>query len=396
MIIKNPNIYCGKGSELNVVFSDTQPDKTDSLWIKATSKDYLWVSPQIMSSYSVTMDIGQITTLKRFGLCDCGDYVYVVGGLDEKSNFKETIYKYNKNTNTCVLLKNSLYEPQCNMVCERVGNKIYIIGGQRSGSSNLNIKDITVLDTTNDTLLRYENVLTVPVINSGSVVKGDNIYLVSGANAKTSYDIQQGYCERKIYEYNTKTNNFRYLFDIAENNIDFACVLYGDDIYMLGGTKSKKIYKISLTDYSSQLMGTLPVNFVGRSAVCLIDSDIYMLYDGLLIKYSIESNVAEVIKTLNKKMSHSGLCALPNNEGLYIFLGDENSSVNKVVFTHTLIKDVVHIRTGSSTKKFNLISTYNTMVTLGVCDVFIGNSNDIAEKAEAYVYDTDSQSWVKV
>lgn len=396
MIIKNPNIYIGKGNELNIVFKDTAPDKTDSLWIKSGSKDNIWIGPETMTEYDLNLGIGEIEVLKNFGICDCGDNVYIFGGIDTNNNLKSTIYKYNKETNTTVQLESSLYVNQCDMICEKVGNKIYIIGGRYEGESFVNITDVTVLDTTNDTLSKYENVLTVPIIASGSVVKDDKIYLFGGYKAKTTTDLANKIYTNSVYEYNTTENTFTYICTMTEKTADFGCVLYGDNVYTIGGTKSKNIYKFSLTDFSTQQVNTLTTNFTGKNSVCIIDDNVYIVYDKSITKYNIESNTFEVIETLNKSMSGTGMCALKDKKGIYMFLGVGNNMIGKLVFAHTLIKDVVHIRTGLSEKRFNLVNTYNTMIKISVCDVYIGNSNNIAEKAEAYVYDTNLSSWVKI
>ena len=129
-----------------------------------------------------------------------------------------------------------------------------------------------------------------------------------------------------------------------------ACASVGNKIYLFGGYNGgnkNTIYEFDTgTETITTLAETLPI--ATREMCCAADGNIIYLFGGAS---------ADVLNT-----------------------------TNRFSITHELTQGDTEIKSGSHKNKFNLINTDTVQVQIGVESVYVGNENNKAALAEAYLH----------
>ena len=325
--------------------------------------------------------------LSNLSCVTAGNYIYIpVGSI---------IYKFNTITKTLSTIATST---SASGACALVGNYIYIFP-PNNPIHKFNITTETIEEIT----------VSFPNIYRSKCAKfGNNIYIFGGYLGSTYY--------KTIYKFDTTTETLTTLSATLQYGSSNSCYARsGKYIYIFGGesnanykTQGKIIQKFDIsTEAITTLSATIPASSGLSEACCSeVNGKIYIFggysyasYENIIYKFD---PTTETLTTLNIRLPTrlSQACCSEVNGKIYIFGGKSASSTYSTaiyMFTPsgmTLDNNNVLIYShGNNNYSFELISNQATIPVKGV---YIGDSNNVAQFAEAYLYDEGDSNWVNV
>ena len=296
--------------------------------------------------------------------------IYLIGGKlrlndgSSSSYVRNGIFKFTPDTNTfeqvatlASYIKGSdesgLYTP-CACVYD---NTIYIFGGGLQSYSNKTnaIQTFEINSRVTNTL---STTLPYYLSNSSACRIGDSIYIFGGNGGSS----------------NTSTGATKYIikYEVANDSITSEALLpnslycvnpisYGQYAYLFGGNNANTIIRFdSLTNTVETLSYTLPVK--GGCAAGLYNNAVYIY--GTYCKPSMtgEGSFLSYVSlfTINTPLSHGKLF---------------------------LQEDIGY------SGLWNAINGNNFVLKVKIINAYLGNSNNIAQLTDAYLYDSDSATW---
>lgn len=190
------------------------------------------------NNYKVTASTSDGYPQRSDAMCaTCGDYIYVIGGLDKNDTIIPHILKYSPETNS--------YSKVCNMqsrryssCCSVYNNKIYMFGGLNGSSTTLNSAEVFDPDSKSCTTIS-----ALPDNRSGSCCEtyGDKIYIFGG--------YMNGF-KGTVYEYNPETNTYSTLNPMPESKSWACSCLIGDEIFIFGGKGNLNLIENTVLAYN--------------------------------------------------------------------------------------------------------------------------------------------------
>ena len=286
--------------------------------------------------------------------------------------------------------------------CARYKDNIYIFGGANNSSTNKNnrtniIYKFNCKTKTIETLsTRLPQILT----EACCATHGDNIYIFGGNDGNYVYN--------NIYKFNCKTETISTLSITLPAYLYYMCCsIYNSSIYIFGGISSyhsKAIYKFNCkTETIETLSVTLPVTLYASS--CSIFDDVIYILGGnnvnavvnTIYKFNCTTESIETLSvTLPQPVSISFCCSIYENN-IYLFGGHNGNkrldTIYNLSVSFELIANNVLIYNANSNYSFDLITD---QVTIPIKNIYIGNSNNKAQLANAYLYDETKTGWVNV
>ena len=276
-------------------------------------------------------------------------------------------YDLTNNTSSDVLSNlsflNGQYSDTTSMGGVDIGDYIYLI------SSNGTYKINTIDDT-------YELLTSnKPSGYVGQSLLINNVWYVFQSNSYSTFDFN--------------TNTWTTYSLTKSIGVGYCVYQYGNYVYSLGSLSSKtytSINRINLNDNTVETLDlTLP--FTSIFSGTGIGNSIY------LIEYN-----KNIIKVLNlDNLTINDFVSVESNVPTYItFLRNDNSiqfgQLYNLQLNFTLSSNVLYIYTENMGKTFNLLEN----VTIPIKKVYIGDSNNTAQLANAYLYDETQTGWVNV
>ena len=171
--------------------------------------------------------------------------------------------------------------------------------------------------------------------------------------------------------------------------IGYCVYQYGNYVYVLGSLSSKKytsINRINLNDNTVETLDlTLP--FTSSFSGTGIGNSIYLSEYG-----------KNIIKILNlDNLTINDFVSVESNVSTNIsFLRNDNSiqfgQIYNLQLNFTLSTNVLYIYTENMGKTFNLLEN----VTIPIKNIYIGDNDNKAQFADAYLYDETKSAWVNV
>ena len=295
------------------------------------------------------------TATYDMGTAAVGTKIYLFGGYEE--NYLNTINVFDTTNNTISTLPTTLPTATYRIRAAAVGTKIYLFGGN-SNTGRLNT--IQVFDTTNNTISTLSTKLPNTADGMGTAAVGTKIYLFGGYG--------EDYLDT-IQVFDTTNNTISTLstkLPAVADGMGTAAV--GTKIYLFGGTswsgnRQQKLNTINVFDTTNNTISTLSTKLptaadaIGTSAV---GTRIY-LFGG----YYFNSSYSRVyLNTVN------------------IFFSRIYLSSNSILITESQQENI-----------FNLLSS-PTQVEISVKNVYRGDSSNIAQLNNAYLY--NGTNWVNV
>ena len=336
------------GANLNIAYGDTAPSDTSKLWIKGNEPEEVTITTQqLLSTLSTTLSEGTY----GIGTAAVGTKIYLFGGRGNK--YLNTIQVFDTTNNTISKLSTTLPTAAFSIGTVAVGTKIYLFGG--NGSNN-RLNTIQVFDTTNNTITTLST--TLPTAASGIGVAGveTKIYLFGGRSSSDPYYLNT------IQVFDTTNNTISTLSTTLPTNTEgIGTAAVGTKIYLFGGNGSSGTKStIQVFDTTNNTISTLPTTLptnaknIGAAAVGI---KIYLF--GGYVEYGVD-----YLNIIN------------------VFLTQIPLTANNILITE-----------GQQENTFNLLSS-PTQVEISVKKVYRGNSSNIAELNDAYLY--NGSVWVNV
>lgn len=339
--------------------------------------------------------LSEVLPQKLFRHCGAsyGDNIYIFGGSSS-----DKIYKFNTKTEKVATLNSTLPKVLYDAFCCTYADSIYIFGGI-VGTLNTIYK----FNCITEEIVTLETTLPKKLSSACCATYGDNIYIFGGYNGNND--------EKIIYKFNCIDETITSISTRLPQALEGACCsIYRDNIYIFGGYGGstgnrdylKTIYKFNCVDETIETLGiTLPKKL--SFACCSIFGDnIYIFggqgtaYSNTIYKFNCTTNTIEALSTTLPQPLYYTCCSIYESN-IYLFGGYNGSNNLNTIYNFSIIFELttnnVLIYNANSNYSFDLITD---QVTIPIKNVYIGDSNNTAQLANAYLYDETQTAWVNV
>lgn len=399
----------GGGASFNIHYGLNPPEDTSMLWVETESEPTsLRIAQEVMAG-----DIenkGIVASLPTAGntiaCCRVGNKIYQFGGYGRT----KAITVYDTETNIVDTLGVTIPYDFSSGLAFLYGDKIYLVGVRPNATLTTYNRIYSFDYNANE----VKNIGTTPfaVSNTTGEMIGSVIYLFgrtqaasSGAGTVTStigaYDCEAGLSSTLSISLPSLAN-------------PVACAV-GKKVYLFGGvtaitttngvatdTYTNDIYVFDTERLVIEKIGTLPKPcYMGRAY--LIGEKIYIFggfasdgsrMDTIHVFDTTDNSIAVYNATLNATTINMGLAGY--NDQVYLFGGYSGTNLNTITLFATikgaLTENTAHINPSLDRALFPLLVGDNSM-ELGVSSVYVGNSENLAEPCNAYLYNETSQAW---
>ena len=343
------------GASLNIAYGNTAPSDTSKLWIKGSEPGRLLLisgtpEPTLEDTIS-TLSTPLPTVAQSIGVASVSTKIYLFGGNKASSagDRLNTIQVFDTTNNTISTLSTTLSTAADGIGVASVSTKIYLFGGGGGASNYLNT--INVFDTANNTITTLSTTLPTAADGIGVASVGNKIYLFGG------------YSDDKLNTIN--------VFDTANNTITtlstplptvmarMGTAAVGTKIYLFGGNGAGYLNTIKVFDTVNNTITTLSITLPTAAQNIGVASVGYKVY-----LFGGRSGGVAYLNTINE------------------FIAQLSLTANSILITE-----------GQQENTFNLLSS-PTQVEISVKNVYRGNSSNIAELNDAYLY--NGSVWLNV
>lgn len=322
-----------------------------------------------------------------------GENIYIFGG-ENVSGRVSTIYKFNCNSKTIETLSVTLPQVLSNACCEIHGENIYIFGGKTT--SGVKVNTIYKFNCITEIIETLSITLPSLICDSCCSINDNDIYIFGGIT--TQY-------LNKIYKFNCDSETIETLITkLPQVLTDACCEIYEDNIYIFGGyngnTSLNTIYKFNCSNETIETLSTVLPKSLYVATSSIFGDNIYIFggnnqdtgAQNTIYKFNCSSETIEILsETLPKKLVYS--CSSIYGSNIYIFGGNYGDTIYNFSVSFELVANNVLIYNANSNYSFDLITD---QVTIPIKNVYIGDSNNTAQLASAYLYDEVQSAWINV
>ena len=406
----NVNVPTSGGAELNIHYGDTAPEDTSKLWIKSVEPASIEFSqsPEPLEGELIISDKHLPKALSGIACAAVGTKSYLFGGYGLGiSDFSNEIQEFDTKTKVITTLSAKLSVVARYIGCAAVGTKIYLFGGNKNvGNGYLNT--IQEFNTETKTITTLSLTLSKATESIACAAVGTKIYLFGGSGS-------DGYLNT-IQEFDTETKTITTLSATLSVGADkIGCAAIGTKIYLFGGSKDWRSgnYLNTIQEFDTEtktistLSATLPTAANGI-ACAAIDTKIYLFggyfnydssnkgYLNTIQEFDIETKTITTLSTVLSTAATEMACAAIDKE-IYLFGGGTNDNrlnlIQEFVIFFPLTFGNIFVQQDYGKNTFTIVKP-PTKVTIGVKNVYKGNSNNVAKFVDAYLY--DGVKWVNV
>ena len=401
--------------KLNIDYGANPPADTTKLWVPLAKKpDAVECSPVLEygSEICVSQPYSAIPSGQKVNpsFANIGNNVYIIGGSDSNA----TTAVDSKNISCYNVLNGSLITKNATLplalvatFCASVGTKIYIIGGRKvvnvyQGIYNYNT-NVYCYDTVTDTI----ETLSVKLPRSmcarnnpyACIAVGTKIYMLGWFTHDND--------GHEIYCFDTVSNTFSLCSGTTPYDNNMAACAIGKRIYYFGG-RSSSVGGSNLIHYYdtveqkvTQITQRLPVNTFGMGC-CTADGKIIYLFGGFsertkIYKFNTQSETLEVVNSTIPIQIQNVWCS---SVGVDIYLvggqdsGTYYTSAEKFSLVTPLQQNNLFLQADFGfSNPFPLIDGKGTKITAYLRNAYLGDSNNIAQLTNAYLYDSKDLKW---
>ena len=398
-----------QGAALNVEYGLTPPSDTSKLWVKCDKPTNVTVSPrttgnEVIDGLNITSD------LPLYGydraVVAVGTKIYMFGGnlgsTSSSLSHSNEIACYDTVTNTYTKLNVTLPEGYKGMGAGLVGTNIYLFGGFAASRSNWGTNTIFKFDTINHTLTKLDVTLPKSMGYMGVAVIGTKIYLLGGSEDRSYYTSNNSI---NIFDTETETIT-QWSATLPSKQEEMAVGVVGTKIYLVGGLNGKYAVKhIQIVDVESMTAisstTSLPSTF-SKMGYMTVGAKMYLFggdYNGTLVNTIMVFDTTDLSLTtldtiLPSTFNNIDVCTVGSKT--YLIGGHSNGASNvlmQFILNRPLPTGDVYIQTDMTSNFFPLISG-ETAIETGIRQVYVGNSDNIMEAAEAYIH--NGTDWVLI
>ena len=334
-----------------------------------------------------------------------GTKLYILGG-NSSGDAGKSVWVYDTVTNESTQLGAKLVAPQNQGACASVGSKIYCMGGYFDGSSSGRSQ---VFDTNTNTTAEIKRMTEARSFASACAV-GTDIYISGGIIAGGGYAY-------KFIKYDTITDQYT-TTTLGPYAVYGAMASVGDKIYYFGGNTSDgytpNCWVFDTKTNSGTQISKLPQNpTYGGAYISAISvgSNIYLFggnfgptynnhvtdtvykYDTLTDQYELVANMAEA--KCNVRLAKIGFDVYavggsnaPGTAGSFL------RSIQKFVTDTPLTSNHLFLQEDYGYDGlWAALKSKDTDFKVKVINAYLGDSNNIAQLTNAYLYDSKDLKW---
>ena len=406
-IIGNPITLGGGGTKLNIDYGQTPPTDTSKLWVPLSGKpDKVECTPTIQFGDNTIEKLGAVIPDKhKFGFSAImyGDYIYFCGGASNSSFSYATksITKVNIKTGVSTEISATLSIPIVSAFYATVNGKLYILGGVSTSELTAQ-KSVYVFDPSTETVSVKEELYVglkrdVTQLMNSCVVVDSEIYIMG-------YYTAQAVRRSNILVYNTKSET---LSDTGAHatNCGSACASVGRMIYCFGGVVPSSgafvqtWFKYDVASNKVSAGGSYAFQYCSAFSLggyIYIFQGHYGSYQNVIQKFNTETEQFENLSiTTANKCGYRQI--LTFGLGAYIcggYAGNYFTSIEKFSANSPLTENHLFLQEDyGDTGLWSALKSKDTDLKVKVINAYLGDSNNIAQLTNAYLYDTASQSW---
>lgn len=333
-------------------------------------------------------------------MCSYGNYIYSV--CPYIGSQQNDIYRYDVITGERTTFYSDLVY-QYYVLAFTVGKYLYTFN--HTVGPNSEYVDKFDLETGEKTTLRdvsYPFPGSQVYSFSSGCVSGNKIFLVGSFVGDIS--------SATVSVFDVTTEKFTYHGKMpvqAQGTYNAACVAVGSKVYVFGGTtrvsfdprKSIQTFDVDTQEYT-QNNNVLPYIVNHTNRCCRIGSYAYIfgnidstLYQKKIIRVNLDNLAVDVLESELHASRVSACCGFVGDK-FYLLGGSEVSSVE--TFTQSTVLQQNHLFLQADfgfNNPFPLINDGKTKITAYLRNAYLGDSNNIAQLTNAYLYDTASSQW---
>ena len=334
-----------------------------------------------------------------------GTKLYILGG-NSGGDAGKSVCVYDTETNEFTQLGVKLVGAQNYGACVSIGSKIYCLSGYYDGTVTGRSQ---VFDTNTNTATEIKQMLSPRSFVSACTV-GTDIYVSGGMRANSGY-------EYNFIKYDTLTNQYENT-TLNPYAVFGAMVSVGDKIYYFGGSNSDgytpNCWKFDTKTNSSTQISKLPQNTTyGGSYISAmsVGSNIYIFggdfgptYNHRVIntvyKYNTLTDQYELVANMAKAKCQVKLAKI----GFDVYaVGGSNSAgttgnwladIQRLVTDTTLTSNHLFLQEDYGYDGlWTALKSKDTDFRVKVINAYLGDSNNIAQLTNAYLYDSKDLKW---
>lgn len=384
------------GAELNIHYGDTEPSDTSMLWCKCAEPSKVLVRNSITGTGESSKVENASLTYKGSYPCgaNVGKNIYIFGGT--KDNIVNAIQVFDTENETVRVLDTVLPLAKYGSSAIAVGTDIYVFGGGTSTTSTTS--DIYKFDTLTETITTLSTTLKYSFVYGAGIEKIDKKIYVFGGYYTTSKG--RKYCQ--IFDTETETIEYVLMNIISEtNSYPISCIAIGTDIYLF-----TKDGKVSVFDSVAKSFSNITTLTQAHIAPCVAHygDKIYLIssqgstYSGMIEVFDINTLESVVLETsLLVTLYEYDFVVIGNTAylfgGLYYYTKEGSTTkytestpyFYKYVVSMEVPSDELHIQSHQNQNLCYLLNG-DTKFEVGVLQVFKGNSDNVGELVDAYLY----------
>lgn len=413
VIYGNPIITNGGGVKLNIDYGTNPPTDTTKLWVPlATKPDAVECSPVLEYGSEAITSYGSIGTLTSpapgYQNCLVGDWIYFLGPFlyDAKNTYiSKEIRRYNVKTlelETVQVVNASTvqsygYQQMCG--CAANGVVCFFGGVYHEGDWSQSSR-IFCYDTNTKEYTEISSSSLSPTSNYSCCAVGDKIFLFGGYNYPASQYSQTAY----VFDTVSKT-----LQPISSNPGDgCSCCAVGGKIYTIGGrTTYNKVFALDTTTLTwEQKTTTVPNNYTELTPSIAFGNKIYLFGNSVSsnttsLKVTVYDTETDTFTETGKSMNGGANGTCFGSDGLNVYfiggIGKYNTNskqLQKFSFETPLTSNHLFLQEDYGYDGlWTALKSKDTDFKVKVINAYLGDSSNIAQLTNAYLYDSKDLKW---
>ena len=402
----------GGGAKLNIDFGTTPPSDTSKLWVPlATKPSAVECSPALEYGSNSIVSYGSIGTQINYapGYQNClvGDWIYFLGPFlyDARNvSTSKEIRRYNVKTLELETVQvvntnpNQSYGYQQMCGCA-VNGVVYFFGGVYYGGGWSQSSRIFCYDTNTKEYTEISSKLS-PTSNYSCCAVGDKIFLFGGYNDPSSQYSKSAY----VFDTVSKT-----LQSISTAPADgCSCCAVGGKIYTIGGrTTYNEVWALDTTKLTwEKKKAAAPNNYTELTPAVAFGNKIYLFGNSVSsgitsLKVTVYDTETDTFTETGKSMNGGANGTCFGSDGLNVYfiggIGKYNTNskqLQKFSFETALTSNHLFLQEDYGFDGlWTALKSKDTDLKVKVINAYLGDSNNIAQLTDAYLYDSDSATW---
>ena len=380
-------------ADFNIAYGDTPPEDTSKLWVRTTGIENVKIFSEVSLEGFSTLPVESPISVSWGAAYVAGTSVYIFGGY-RSGSYTYDVLVFDIETGTLsstgvtIRLDYTTYMSGNSSV---VGSKVYVFGGRKISNENT-IDTIAVFDAETLTGTILNTKLPTPVSRAASASVGTKIYVFGGAGSKTI---------NAIYAFDTETNTITTLSTaLPTAAYGIGATSIGSNVYLFGGSgssSSSRLNTINIFDAETETISTLSTVLPAKrhSLDTVVVGDYIYMFGGMtdspVTTIYRFNTVTSTISTRTAKLPEAAIgkaMALVGGN-VYLIGGDKMLASSRYSSTisvfHALVElpeNHLAIMTNNASDVFELLPN----VPVHVRRVYKGNSDNIGESVDAYLY----------